>query len=217
MKQKTLFIAAAVVLLIAFVVGALVYNSEQADQATQNAVQNQAALQRFGAPTLGNPDAKVHIVEFFDPACETCASFYPLVKKLMAANPDRIKLTVRYAPLHQGSYDVVKALEAARRQGKFWEALESLFGAQSMWVINHQASLERAWPALARAGVNVEQAKKDMNAPEIAGVIDQDIADGRSLNVTKTPEYFVNAKPLPSFGWEQLQGLVNSELKRSSR
>jgi protein-disulfide isomerase len=30
--------------------------------------------------------------------------------------------------------------------------------------------------------------------------------------VTATPEFFVNGKPLPSWGWEQLKSLVESEL-----
>jgi protein-disulfide isomerase len=32
------------------------------------------------------------------------------------------------------------------------------------------------------------------------------------MNVTMTPEYFVNGKPLPSFGFEQLQTLVDEAL-----
>jgi hypothetical protein len=32
-----------------------------------------------------------------------------------------------------------------------------------------------------------------------------------------TPEYFVNGKPMPSFGWEQLQALVNEALANASR
>ena len=88
MKQKTLFIASAVVLLAAFVVGALVYNIQRADRTAEVVKRNPQALTRLHSPTLGNADAKVHIVEFLDPACGTCAQFSPFVKDLMAANPD---------------------------------------------------------------------------------------------------------------------------------
>jgi hypothetical protein len=37
------------------------------------------------------------------------------VKKMMAANPQDIRLSVRYAPFHPGSQEVVKVLEATRR------------------------------------------------------------------------------------------------------
>jgi len=36
----------------------------------------------------------------------------------MAANPDKIKLVVRYGPFHDGADYFVKILEAARKQGK---------------------------------------------------------------------------------------------------
>jgi hypothetical protein len=34
----------------------------------------------------------------------------------------KIRLVLRYAPFHRGSDTIVAALEASRRQGKFWPA-----------------------------------------------------------------------------------------------
>jgi protein-disulfide isomerase len=217
LKQKTIFVGAATFLLAAFVIGALMYNTQKTEQTTRTVTQNQAVLVRFHSPMLGSAQAKVHIVEFLDPACETCAAFYPFVKRMMAANPDKIRLSVRYAPFHQGSDQVVAALEAARKQGKYWEALEALLSSQGQWAPHHTAQVELAWQPLARAGVNVEQAKSDMRAPEIARLIAQDIDDARTLNVTKTPEYFVNGRPMPSFGYEQLQKLMDDALREAYR
>lgn len=217
MKQKTIFVGAAAFLLAAFVIGALMYNTQKTEQATKTVTQNQAVLVRFHSPTLGSAQAKVHIVEFLDPACETCAAFYPFVKNMMAANPDRIRLSIRYAPFHQGSVGVVKALEAARKQGKYWEALEALLTSQAQWAPHHAAQVNLVWQPLARAGVNVEQAKNEMNAPEIERLVAQDIEDTRTLNVTKTPEYFVNGRPMPSFGYEQLKKLVQDALAQAYR
>src|SRR5450759_1976640 len=139
MKQKNLFIAAAALLIIAFFVGFFYYKNQQAEQAEQIASQNQVALARPDAPSLGNADAPVHIVEFFDPACDTCRDFYPMVKALMAEHPGKIRLSMRYAPFHPGSEAVVKALEASRKQGKFEPTLEALFASQNVWVQNHVA------------------------------------------------------------------------------
>jgi protein-disulfide isomerase len=61
-------------------------------------------------------------------------------------------------------------------------------------------------------GLDLEKIKNDMNDPEIAKLIKQDLADAKTLNVRKTPGYFVNGKPLPSFGHKQLQKLVESEI-----
>ena len=51
-----------------------------------------------------------------------------------------------------------------------------------------------------------------MDAPDIAQRIAQDIADAKALKVVQTPEYFVNGRPLPEFGQEQLRNLVREEL-----
>jgi protein-disulfide isomerase len=212
MKQKTVFAASAIVLLLAFVAGTLFYTGQQEKAATQLAETNRSALLRMHSPTLGKADAPVVIVEFIDPACETCRAFYPLVKQMMAANPDRIRLVLRYAPFHAGSDKVVVALEAARKQGKFWEALEALLKNQADWTQHHTANIDRAWKHFGGIGLNMEQMAFDMTSPEIAKVIAQDLTDAKTLNVSKTPEYFVNGKPLPSFGFEQLKGLVDQAL-----
>lgn len=216
MKRKTLVITAIVLLVAVFAGAAQLYSSQQAQQAAQRAAQAKESLVRFHAPSIGNTAARVHIVEFLDPACGTCAAFYPLVKKMMAANPSDIRLSVRYAPFHQGSDEVVKMLEASRKQGKYWQALEALLAAQPAWVHNHQANVDMVWPHLARAGLDIERIKSDMQSSEIARLISQDVQDARTLNVTKTPEYFVNGRPLPSFGYEQLRTLVEDELVATS-
>ena len=78
MNRKSLVFGAALwVLVIAFVVGALFYNREKTQQSAQALERSRANLVQFYSPTVGKPDAKVHIVEFLDPACETCAQFYP--------------------------------------------------------------------------------------------------------------------------------------------
>jgi protein-disulfide isomerase len=213
MTNKALVIAAvAGVLLIAL--GALFYIG---GSGRPSPVANQAALVRPHSPTLGEPGARVHIVEFFDPACETCRAFYPFVKQMMAANPGRIRLSVRYAPFHPGSDQVVKALEAARKQGKYWQSLEAVLEAQPRWTVNHTARLDLAWSAFERAGVRIEQLKQDMNSPEIAAEIKQDLQDAVALNVTQTPEFFVNGRPMPSFGYEQLKTLVDDALREAYR
>jgi len=217
MKKKTLFIVAAVVLLLVFLLGTLVYKSERIDQSAQLAERNRAHLVRMHSPALGKTDAPVVIVEFLDPACETCRAFYPLVKDMMAANPDRIRLVLRYAPFHDGSDKVVAVLEAARKQGKFWPALEALLAAQAHWAPRHTPQVNLVWKHLEGLGLNLEQMRADVTAPEIAGVIAQDLEDARVLNVTKTPEFFVNGKPLPSFGYRPLKGLVDEALASARR
>lgn len=212
MKRNTLFITALVLLAAVLVGGAQWYRAAQAQETAAVAAKNRQALQRAGAVTLGRADAPVQIVEFFDPACGTCAQFAPLVKGILAAHPDQIRLTVRYAPFHPGSDQVVKAIEASRAQGKFWQSVDALFASQQYWVQNHHANADMIWPVLARAGVDTDRVRSDMQSPQIAQVIAQDMADANTVGVAATPEFYVNGRPLPSFGYEQLRALVDEEL-----
>jgi protein-disulfide isomerase len=217
MNRKLLYVGSAVVLGMAVFVGVLLYIGGKAQQAAPAVERKQAGLVQFYSPTLGNPEAKVHIVEFLDPACETCASFYPHVKQIMAANPDRIRLTVRLVPFHNGSELAVKILDAARKQGKFWQTLEALLANQAYWVRNHVVQQELVWKPLEGVGLNMDQLRVDMNAPDAAQRIEQELSDAKALKVTQTPEYFVNGRPLPSFGLEQLRALVREEVQTAYR
>lgn len=213
MKQKTLFITALVALLAIFAGAALFYAAQQEKAADERTTANHSALVRMHSPTLGPANAPVTIVEFLDPACETCAAFYPLVKQLMAANPDKIRLVLRYAPFHNGSDKVVAVLEAARRQGKFWPALEALLATQADWSPHHTPQVARVWKHLDGLGLDMDRMAFDITAPEIAQLIAQDLADAETLGANKTPTFFVNGKPLPSFGFEQLKRLVDEAVK----
>jgi protein-disulfide isomerase len=211
MSRGKLYAAAAVLLILALGMAGLVYKNQN-EQQTAQAAQNQAALVRAYSPMFGNDSAPVHIVEFLDPACGTCADFYPFVKELMAAHPGKIKVSVRYAPFHRGSDQVVKVLEAARKQGQFKQALEALFAAQPVWVQNHVAQVDLIWGPLGNLGLDMARLRADMNSPEVAQVVRQDLADANTLGVAMTPEFFVNGKPLPKFGFDDLKRLVEDAL-----
>jgi len=210
-KQNTIYVAAVLALVAAIALVAF-YFTGQDSQKSQGSTVDTTALVRAHSPNLGKADAPVVIVEFFDPACGTCSTFYPLVKQLLAQNPDRIRLVMRYAPFHKGSDKVVTVLEAARRQGKFWPTLEALLNSQADWVSNHTANVDLVWTHLNQVGLNMEQLAIDMTSPNVQQVIAQDLSDANTLGVSQTPEYFVNGKPLPTFGFEQLKQLVDGEL-----
>ncbi|MCD6186600.1 MAG: thioredoxin domain-containing protein [Desulfuromusa sp.] len=204
--------ATCLILAFAFVVGSNYYKEQQSEKYGFMAEKNAELFIRDHSQTLGSDDAKVYLVEFMDPACETCAVFAPFIKKIMNANPGKIKLVLRYAPFHDGADSFVKILEAARMQGKYWETLDVMFKSQNIWASHGNWQPEKLWDILPRAGVDVEQIKKDMDSPVIAKIIEQDMADVKTLNVQKTPGYFVNGKPLQSFGYKQLYQLIQTEL-----
>lgn len=208
-------IAAAVAVLAIAVVAATYQGKPAEPQSPQGeATTREAALASEHSPTLGDANARVHIVEFLDPACETCAIFFPMVKKWMSEVPGEIRLSVRHVAFHTGSEHAVKVLEASRKQDKYWETLEALLASQSQWTQHHTVLPDKIMPAIASVGLDTDQLIEDMNSMDVMLRIEQDKKDAIFLQVSKTPDYYVNGRPLPSFGAQQLANLIREELEK---
>jgi protein-disulfide isomerase len=54
-----------------------------------------------------------------------------------------------------------------------------------------------------------------MNSAAVAEVVQQDLADANTLGVAMTPEFFVNGKPLPKFGYDDLKLLVEDAVAKA--
>ncbi len=212
MNRRSVVVGIAALAVAGFVMATYVYKRNAADQAAAAIAQVSNTLVRPHAPIIGRIDAPVTIVEFFDPACEACRAMYPVVKKIMAEYPNDVRVVLRYAAFHRGSDEVVRLLEMARKQNVFMPVLEAILLAQPEWADHGRPQIEKAWATAATAGLNIAAARNAMLAPEITAVLDQDKADIRAVGVQQTPTFFVNGKPLPSFGVQQLQDLVRSEV-----
>lgn len=216
MNSKKITVAALLGLVVlAFVLGMKTFQQRAQDAQQQAATAHMDRLVRMHSPVLGPPDAPVTIVEFFDPACEACRAFYPIVKDLMRQHPQDVRLVLRYAPFHQGSDKVIQLLEAAKRQDKYWPVLEMILAAQPLWADHGQPNIDLAYQAAAQAGLDLPRALRDAEAPAIGAILQQDVQDLQALNVTKTPGFFVNGQPLSSFGAEQLAALVAQEVAKA--
>jgi len=211
-SRTSLVGVAVAVLVVGLVAATFLYESDNAASLQGEAAARQAALASEHSPTFGDPGAKVHIVEFLDPACETCAIFYPMVKQWMTEVPGEIRLSVRHVAFHSGADYAVRVLEASRKQDKYWQTLEALLASQRQWTQNHMVQPDRILPAIAGVGLNMEQLNVDMNAADVLQRIEQDKNDAILLKISATPEYFVNGRPLPSFGRQQLADLIREEL-----
>jgi protein-disulfide isomerase len=214
-NRKWLVFATAVAVLAAFGAGVFVFKERTNREAAQAVQKSGDALVRAHSPVFGNAQAKVTIVEFFDPACEACRAFYPVVKSIVNASFGQARLVVRYAPLHQGSDEAVKILEAARLQGKYWQALEKTLADQPRWAAHHNPQPQLIWEAIADVGLDLAKAKADAGSPAIAQLLQQDVADMNALKVTRTPGFFVNGTPLRDFGEAKLKALVQQEIAKA--
>ena len=216
MNRKTLVLATLAVMLTVFAAGAwLVSRPDPTPTATTTAPpEQQNRLIRAHSPVLGREDAPVTIVEFFDPACEACRAFHPIVKQILAKYPDDVRVVLRYTPFHgEGSELAIKVLESARLQYVFLPVLEALLENQPKWASHGAPATERIMEIAEAAGLNVEIAADQIKSPDVVGVLNQDRADVEAVGVRQTPTFFVNGKPLLDFGAKQLLALVEAEVE----
>lgn len=171
------------------------------------------ALIRSYSPVLGLEGAPVTIVEFFDPACEACRAFYPVVEAIMAEHGDAVRVVIRYTPFHgAASEEAIRVLEAARMQGVFEPVLEVVLREQPRWASHGAPEPGLILEIAATAGLDAEAARTQMLAPDVAAILNQDRADVETVGVRQTPTFFVNGKPLDPFGEAELRSLVAAEV-----
>lgn len=212
MKKNIIIVATAISFVVLFIVAATLYTNQKDKELSSTSLEKIENMRRDYSPIMGPLDAKVTIVEFFDPACGTCSAFYPFVKKLMNDNPGKVNLVLRYLPLHQNSDVIVSIFEAARLQNRFRETLERAYQTRDAWIEHHVSKPEKFWAQLGGLGLDMKKLNEDIQSTEIARRVKQDMLDAQQLKVSMTPGFFVNGKPLVQFGYQQLQQLVESEI-----
>lgn len=214
MKNKKVLLILITVLstLTIFMLARMIFKKQEAERVGFISQNNFSTFVPAHAPTMGAKEPKVYVVEFFDPECESCREFYPHTKMMLEEFEGQMQLVLRYAPFHGNSVMVIKILEAARKQNKYFEVLELLFRTQPEWGSHHHPNPELIWKYLPDSGVDVDKIRADMNDPEIEKIIAQDMADLRTLGVQGTPTFFVNGKPLDRFGPEALREAIQNAL-----
>jgi protein-disulfide isomerase len=223
-KEVKILALISVVVAVAVVFGARYYRDAVQGERKGNANAD-GPLVRPDSPTLGPADAPVTLVEFLDPECESCGAFQPTVKKILKDYGGKVRLVVRYMPLHPNSRLAAAYTEAAGEQGKYWEMQEVLFRRQPEWGEIHghgaqAAAAARREPApvlferyAAELGLDVERVRAAVAEDRYASKVERDMKDGQSLGVSKTPTFFVNGRMLMRFNQQDLRALIDEELK----
>mgnify|MGYP001461620515 CR=1 FL=1 len=165
----------------------------------------------------GNIDATVTLVEYLDFECEACGAYYPLVKRLSEEYGDRVTFVSRYFPLpnHRNSMTSASAIEAAGRQGKYWEMHDLLFEEQQNWgelAAPDPAIFERYAEQL---GLDMERFKQDVASEEVRNRIVRDRDAGSRLGISGTPTFFLNGEKIQNpRGYEAFVSLLEDALQQ---
>jgi protein-disulfide isomerase len=184
--------------------------ADAAEVARADVLSNQRALleQDTNAPVLGNPDGDVTVVEFFDYNCPYCRRAMDEVQGLMDADAN-VRLVYREWPiLGEGSVFAAKAALAARKQGKYEEF------HWAMMSMNGRAEEASVLRVAAEVGLDIDQLRLDMEAPEIDEHLTTSMSLAQSLGFNGTPSFVIGDELVPGFVEQpQLEEIVDSTRK----
>lgn len=213
MNKNKIFLISTFALAV-LVFGALVFwsKSSSKDPKTADSVVESSRFIKPHSPIKGSPDAKVTVVEFLDPECEACRAMHPIVKGLLAEYEGKIKLVIRYMPLHGNSKLAAAHLEEAREQGKYDQALDILFARQPEWADHGQPRPELLPNLLSEIGIDTATLETSALLSKHGWKIDLDQADGAALGVRLTPTFFVNGEMLNDIGYAPLKLAIDKHL-----
>jgi protein-disulfide isomerase len=166
-----------------------------------------------GSPFRGTADAPVIIALFTDFQCPYCARILPLLNQVLEKYQGKVKLVFKNFPLstHQFARKAASAALAAGKQGKFWELHDRLF--QNYNRLNDQVVQKQA----KELGLDMQKFEKDMNDPQIAQVISQDVQEGAKAGVRGTPTIYVNGSLLRDTNLEGFQAAIDKELEKKGK
>lgn len=168
--------------------------------------------------TWGNRAAPVTLVVFSDFECPFCSKFEATLSQVeQKYGPEKLRVVWKHNPLpfHNNARPAAIAAEAVFRLGgskAFWKFHDSAFASQR--ELNPD-SYER-W-AMA-AGVDLTKFRGLVSDPAVAAKIDADMAEGKTVGVTGTPNSYINgflltgAQPL-----EKVVSIVDTELASAQR
>lgn len=221
-KEVIILLAIAAVVVVGLIVGSSYYQNSiesQPKAANSNAGKpaaraDAATLVKADSPTLGAANAPVTIVEFLDPECEACRAMYPIVKKVLKDYEGKVRLVVRYMPLHSNSMLAAQVTEAAGEQGKYWQMQDLLFQRQTEWGEKREPQTALFEKYAAEIGMNVEQMRAAIADNRYTPKIERDRRDGQSVGATRTPTFFINGRQLPRLGDAELRAVIDDELKK---
>ena len=133
-----------------------------------------------------------------------------MVDEVLKAYPNDVKYVFKQFPLtqiHPQAMPAAKASVAAQRQGKFWEMHDIIFKNRSKL---QPEDLKRYAEEI---GLDMAKFETDIESPEIAKQIEEEMTLGRAAGVRGTPTVFVGGKRLMSRNMDGFKSMIDPLLE----
>lgn len=151
---------------------------------------------------IGSKDAPVKIYEYADYQCSSCASFTPMMEKMVKEYNGKVAIVFRAFILSkfQNSLPAALAANAAARQG-YWQSFSKLlFEHQSSWYkaspTKRQALFENYLRQASDSKANILKFREDMHSEAVKKKTAFDFGAGQHLNLPGTPAFYLNREKI---------------------
>ena len=186
-KSSLVIVAVSFIVLLG---GALVYSAVK-DGSTDEVV-------TLAEKVKGNPESTVILAEYSDFQCPACASFTPILEEIMSEYGDQLRFEYHHFPLisiHPSAELAARVSEAAGVQGKFWEMHDLLFERQASW--SQSINPKNQFTDFAKElGLDVDAFNRHLNTKAVRETVQEDMREGRSLQITGTPSFYLNGEKM---------------------
>ena len=157
------------------------------EQAAREAVvaQRDTLVGDPNSPVVGNPDGDVTVVEFFDYRCPYCIRVAEALRDTVGSDGN-IRLVMKEFPiLGPESTKVAQLALASEMQGRYEEFHFALMEAGG------KVTEARALKVADKIGLDVDQLRRDMQAPEIEAQLQSTYNLAQALQIRGTPAFVV--------------------------
>ena len=176
-----------------------------------------ARLESTDEPTLGNPQAKIHIVEFVDYDCPYCRQVAPVIRAFMQKHSQDAYLTLRDFPITELHPDAERLAVAARcvfaqkDSRRFWLFYDRLYASQSA----NSAQDLRLYAE--QQGVNLSAYDACVSSQQTLPHVQQSVQDGLAAGVNATPTFFFNGLQIPGAIDADSMEVIFSEAQKQAK
>lgn len=140
---------------------------------------------------VGDPGARITLMEFGDYESEACVQANEVVKELLDQYTGKINFVFRHFPLtkiHQRAHKAAEAAIAAGQEGKFWEMHQALLANRRNLGVISLKSYAR------EVGVTNKRFLDDLMNGTYGWQVQGDLQEGLKMGVRDVPSFFINGQ-----------------------
>lgn len=166
--------------------------------------------------TLGNPDAKVTVIEYGSFTCPHCAEFHAdVMPKLQENYIDTGKIKFVYRELVRNKQDIWASMLARCNGLRYFGVSDLIFTKQSEWAASGDpATIAQNLAQLGKvAGYDDATIQTCMSDAKMAQSIYQVSQDNAARDgVNSTPTFFINGQKYSNMSYEDFAKLLDEKL-----